>query len=432
MLSFDNQVNAKGNVIRFKQLEWSDFNGFPKLFSEFDAEIHTEIQVTFDSILGRYVAFPVMNRNRSWVHVSAKESKHLLRHEQYHFEITNYYAQKLDRIIVEENHKYRSSIQFELNHIVEEANFMQELYDRETYHSLVESEQRNWEYKIDSLLSTLGEDNGTVRDNYSGAQVFLTDPHFSVEYDSIANDLRRYYFSESYDMYRTLTSVNYNYYSNDLEGIIANVYHENPSIELLSIEGKKVNGNQEIHIRTKDTVNDSHLIERRVYANRCTYIVSAFFYDDQEDTRVSEAIANSFIESFKIHNNEKYWIEIFKKDTANEYVKTTYDKSLKSELITADNCIEYTTPSYKGFIGEPIALNNRSAIIPYFLTDSMKDKVDKLVLSYDRTHHLFQVDSTESIFHLPESAMKDRILIGYTLKKDSLEDCTPIYYTVLE
>lgn len=432
ILSFDNHLEIRRNVINYKQLEWSDFDGYPKLFSEFEAEIYTNIQVRYDSILGRYAAYSIMNRNKSWVNSLAKDSEELLRHEQYHFDITNYFAKKLDRIIVDEGHKYRSSIEFELQHTMNDLIDMQKKYDRETDHSIIESEQRGWEYKIDSMLLEFEEQKGFVNDPYSSGQVFLNEVEFSVEYDTISEDLKRYYFSESYGMYRTLTSVNYNYYGEELTGLLADAYEKDKSLELLNIENKEVDGLQEIHIKLKDTTNDSYHIERRVYANRKSYIIKAVYYEGLNGTKGYEAIANSFIQSFKIKNNDKYWMDLFERDTSNQYVSTTLNTERKSELITAKNCIKYFAPSYVGFISQPIELNDGSSIIPYYLPRSMRDEIADLVLSFGGIHHVFELDTTEVIFHFPYEALKKDLTVGYTLKKDSLQECTPIYFDTVE
>lgn len=432
ILSFDNHLELRKNVIVYEQLEWDDFDGFPKPFSNFDAEIHSQIEVSYDSLIDRYTAFPVMNRNKSWVNSSAKDSEELLRHEQYHFNIVKYFADKLDYIIVNEKHKYRSSIEFELGHITGEMNDMQVQYDRETEHSIIESVQRKWEYKIDSLLSKYEKDKGLVNDLYSGAQAFFIDSKFSTSYDSINEHLKRVYYSDAYDMIRMVTSVNYNYFSDEAEANIANSYKNDDSFVLEYIEHKEINGLNEIHLRVKDTIENSYRLQRRVFHNGYTYIITTVFSEERDGIEGFEAIANSFIESFQINNNDQYWIDLFKMNSNNSKYVSSTNFNGKKEVISRDNCYEYGAISYKGFIGEPILIEDGSSIVPYFLPQSLGNEISKFVLSYGRTHYIFKADSTETIFHFPKGSFKNELTLGYTMKKDSLDDCTPIYFGVLE
>jgi len=45
---------------------------------------------------------------------------------------------------------------------------------------------------------------------------------------------------------------------------------------------------------------------------------------------------------------------------------------------------------------------------------------------------LFNADSAETIFQFPKDAFNDDFSVGYTLKKDSVSDCTPVYIELFE
>ena len=93
--------------------------------------------------------------SRSFVYNKKSLSKDLLTHELYHFKITEVFARKTRKEIIENKISSFEKRKEILNiNLIEEQRF-QELYDYETYHSYIYSKQREYEKKIDSLLLTL-------------------------------------------------------------------------------------------------------------------------------------------------------------------------------------------------------------------------------------------------------------------------------------
>ena len=81
----------------------------------------------------------------------AERNERLLRHEQLHFDITELYARKIDSALTSFQgcypKQYSRAIQIHDSLIIEWNKF-QELYDKETGHSVNDSAQFQWEKKI--------------------------------------------------------------------------------------------------------------------------------------------------------------------------------------------------------------------------------------------------------------------------------------------
>jgi Bacterial protein of unknown function (DUF922) len=104
-------------------------------------------------------AYCVMDHDRSWVDIN-KQSDNLLSHEQYHFNISEYWCRKLKKELSAT--KLTNKNLKEKIRSIQQENFaqckeMENQYDEETNHSLIEPEQRKWEKKVDALLKSLDE-----------------------------------------------------------------------------------------------------------------------------------------------------------------------------------------------------------------------------------------------------------------------------------
>lgn len=95
-----------------------------------------------------------MDPTRSYVD-TAKKLPRVLQHEQYHFNITEYWSRKLKKDIATGHFTVKNFKQKAID-LQQEANTkckeMQVEYDAETKHSILKEEQKKWEQKIDELL----------------------------------------------------------------------------------------------------------------------------------------------------------------------------------------------------------------------------------------------------------------------------------------
>ena len=169
----ENNFFAPVTITRWGKVSWDDFQGIPQPFSSYEAGISSAIYLEYDSIRGRYIAYAGQNNVQSWAKRSQEEQEYLLNHEQYHFNITQLHASKLNDYIEENPDGGLQLYLLRLGSINIDLRRMQRRYDDEANHSLVYNKQRGWEFHIDSLLML---QQGWLTDHFSGAQVYLTQP----------------------------------------------------------------------------------------------------------------------------------------------------------------------------------------------------------------------------------------------------------------
>jgi hypothetical protein len=121
--------------IGYRELKWSDFKGKPPANTEASACTCTNIAIGYDT------AYAIFIPERSWTKTNSPE---VLRHEQFHFTITYYWA---DFIAREMKLKPPYSAHH-IEQIIRHWREMQEKYDRETAHGTDTVAQRRWEEQI--------------------------------------------------------------------------------------------------------------------------------------------------------------------------------------------------------------------------------------------------------------------------------------------
>lgn len=140
---------------KINQITFSDFRGLEffqeSLYgNENFAYVKTTINYEFKNDSIKIESF--FHPSSSYVYNKKTFSKDLLRHEMFHFKITELYVRlvknKISKLKKPNKEKIKGLIQQTEN---EERNY-QIKYDDDTFHSYVESEQKKYEKKIDSLL----------------------------------------------------------------------------------------------------------------------------------------------------------------------------------------------------------------------------------------------------------------------------------------
>ena len=107
-------------------LVWSDFNGEIPWGTAFDAAISSKVYTIPDSS-GGYNIYAGQNNLKSWTkHNRGKEE--LLRHEQYHFNITELHARMLRHLVASDSSE-ESSIDSLKSMVDASLNGMQKRYD---------------------------------------------------------------------------------------------------------------------------------------------------------------------------------------------------------------------------------------------------------------------------------------------------------------
>ena len=140
-------------------VKWSDFRGSPDDNSKHAASINTGIKYSWKTkiVEGKkvltYNIIAYMIPSKSWVK-SSRKSDYILKHEQLHFDITEYYARQLKKAFAD--YKIQQSIKTDLRgiykDIMKKRLQTQNQYDRATNHSIDTTAQRQWHKKIEELL----------------------------------------------------------------------------------------------------------------------------------------------------------------------------------------------------------------------------------------------------------------------------------------
>ena len=139
-------------------LTWDDFKKRPPRGSNYDAEtmstIDIQMAVSMDSVIvGVYTFF---DPSSSWKR-KKKLSKELLKHEQLHFDITEYHSRMMRKELLNTVFKKPQTvgkiIQKLFNQRIKKWKKMQDAYDNETKHSTVVEKQLAWEEDVKNLLA---------------------------------------------------------------------------------------------------------------------------------------------------------------------------------------------------------------------------------------------------------------------------------------
>ena len=144
----------------YNTLKWTDFKAKAPEGSEFSASVSTGMSYKWSySTRGGIIDFQYeidakLYRNFSWS-IYKKDKESVLKHEQFHYEITELFARKFRKAL--EEYEVGRSIRNDVTRIYEklekERVEMQLLYDKETEHSLNKDAQLAWQAKISLLLN---------------------------------------------------------------------------------------------------------------------------------------------------------------------------------------------------------------------------------------------------------------------------------------
>ena len=140
-----------------KLLTWNNFEGANKKISVFKAESVTFFKTYFylkkDSVFFSIKTY--FDKKKSWRNSSCLfEDYYGLNHEQQHFNITELFARKIRAIIFAKNLNEKE-IESIFNENIKACNDFQDLYDKETNHSLNKTNQVIWDKKVKNLLLSL-------------------------------------------------------------------------------------------------------------------------------------------------------------------------------------------------------------------------------------------------------------------------------------
>lgn len=137
-----------------RSLVWSDFQPVAKIQGDFHASIYSEMRYPKQIDKDDALVYAFMDPAFSEKIKDSMSDDQLLKHEQYHFNITEYYARLLRKAIVNQGQKgaTASTLRDLYLSYEEERDKMQEEYDEVSEHNINQPKQLYWQLKIDDLL----------------------------------------------------------------------------------------------------------------------------------------------------------------------------------------------------------------------------------------------------------------------------------------
>lgn len=140
----------------YKRIGFKNFRGIELFKKEFNGSKYFAYVVTTIELNKKNNTIEAyFHPSKSFVYNKKSSSVDLLTHELYHFKITEIFARKARKEIIEKkNSSFEDKEKILNSYLLEEDDF-QKKYDYETYHSYVYSKQKEFERRIDSLLLAL-------------------------------------------------------------------------------------------------------------------------------------------------------------------------------------------------------------------------------------------------------------------------------------
>lgn len=146
-----------------RPLVWSDFLApvprsryAAQVFTSFAYEGHSEIKNGVIIVNLRFKIFTL--KHSSWVSEAARNA-YALNHEQRHFEITKLVTERFKKRIIPDSlslNDYNSEIQYQYIEAFREMNHLQDQYDGEANHGIIQSAQERWNGRLDAELRSFG------------------------------------------------------------------------------------------------------------------------------------------------------------------------------------------------------------------------------------------------------------------------------------
>jgi hypothetical protein len=413
---------APTTIKRWSKISWDDFQGIPKPFSTYEAAISSSIYLEYDSIKGRYVAYAGQNNIRSWAKRSKDEQNYGLRHEQYHFNITEVHARTLDKYIKENPQGTLESYLLQRDLINIGLRRMQNQYDDETNHSLLYGRQQYWEFKIDSMLNF---NSGWTIDYMTGAKAFFSDTPRVTKGINSKGEAFRTYELHKYDIIFKLESYQIPEMSSDiLERLLATSRKKNKEVV---VANKETQGDvDKLHIVSIDS---SGFTTHRYWMRKGNLLCHASAQPPNElrDSASFNTMAYSFLNSFSLEDVQLHWISREKASQRKfALIKTEQVKRISAIKKRNSYCVISGQSAKYGIFNGPMKTDDGSLFIVYdIFKDAVGSRANHILFIGDDMYS-FERDSSEQFFYIPKERLPSgpfEAQIGYTLKSDSTRAC---------
>jgi hypothetical protein len=400
-------------------LEINDFMGLKPPFTSFGAGISSGIYLNYDSNAARWVARAGQNNMYSWMRKGERlDSVRLLKHEQYHFNITEVHARILNEYIRSHPDKSEEIYQFQHRFVNEDLNEMQDRYDNETHHSLNTEKQYLWEYSIDSLLVIHSPDSGWVTDRYSGANVFFPSvPKFtaSVNEEGIAV---RSYAGQWRGVVFGLTAFQAVYQVDEIPGNLRK-YYQDRKFQIETFGADSTVYSFDGYVVASDSTFRMH--DRWIYDHDMMYKLTVVYSVNSPEPSANAKIAQSFVTGFSKKNMDKYWRGKFEKSETDIF--ETANAPVKSEQ---KGCFKTGKSIIRGFYYGPTYRDDGALLIAFDIFEHPDSVIKETIWVTEEKVYSNKPDNNEYIYYIPSADLPKRpytIDIGYTIKNDSTRSC---------
>jgi hypothetical protein len=423
--------NAPVTIKRWGKLSWDDFQGFTVPFSGYAAAISSTVYLEFDSASSKFHAYAGQHNIQSWKRSKLNSPNYSLNHEQYHFNITELHARIFNEYIDANPNESEHFYQLRLQSIQTDLRIMQNAYDDETDHALLEDKQRRWEYKIDSLLLTHSPDSGWVTDYYSGAKIYFpSSPQFASGTDD--NFMFRSFRLSKYRMSLSLISFQYEMMDvGSLENNLRQFYNDHGTeIKYLTTDYSQYPFKGTVLVT--DSLGNAY---RSIWIYNDAYLfkLTASYPNDGTDSWGYTEIANSFLNSFKIENTDSHWITQWKNSTA----PVTHNKVARGgkKMPSGTFCYIFAETKPYGFFRGPIYTEEGGLLLAYDAVEHADSLISTNTLLINRDAYYSKSKSEDHLYFVPQKRLPNNIYgmsFGYLLKQDSAKACYSFYSQWLE
>jgi len=141
---------------QIQQIQLSDFRGYEFFRKDLEgSESFAYIVTTIENeiINDSLHVWSLFHPSKSYVFNRNCFSPELLKHELYHFKITELFTRQIKKDIIENKVYHNEEIESVIKKWSKRERRFQQLYDKETAHSYVLNMQLKYEHRVDSLLN---------------------------------------------------------------------------------------------------------------------------------------------------------------------------------------------------------------------------------------------------------------------------------------
>ena len=412
-------------ITKWRPLNWQDFQGFVKPFTGFDAAIHSNIYLEYDSSFKEMRAYAGQDITRSWKKRNSESHDDLLRHEQYHFNLTEVFARKFNHhISLHPNDDYNKV----LANMRSQLSRMQDQYDYESNHSTVIDQQHYWEYKIDSMLHVYSSDSGSIIDYYSGAKILYSSPPeikagYSGGSASRSFTLRKY----NMDLKLKVVDIGYGWEYAELKELLMKMFASD-TLNIVTYDLDVTDSEMKGRIEALDTLVKIYAETQFHVELPFVYIAEASYPALSNQDEGYRRIQDSFLNSFAIVDTESYWLSKVNPADSNIF---HYNIEPPDSDPQKGECLVFADHGIYGFVGKTFFSDDGDLFIPYLPIDQPDSAVMNYMANINDEIIDIKPSGNEHFFHIPNEIIPDdnfEVFFGHTLKKDSVEVCWQLYY----